>query len=62
MDATTRAKLDRLDRTIEAQKAFVRRLPDPDRRQRAEANLQHLEHRRAETQRACNERGGKPRG
>lgn len=58
MDATTRAKLDRLDRTIEAQKAFLQRLPDPDRRQRAEANLQHLEHRREETARACRERGG----
>jgi hypothetical protein len=62
MDIATRAKLDRLDRTIEAQKQFLRRVPDPDNRTRAEANLLDLVHRRDETYTACHGRGEhKPR-
>lgn len=33
------ARLDRLERAIDAQKAFLHRVPDPDTRRRAETNL-----------------------
>ena len=36
------AKLDRVNRAIEAQKRFIRTVPDPDNRERAEANLMSL--------------------
>lgn len=35
-------KLDRVNRAIEAQKRFIRTVPDPDNRERAEANLMSL--------------------
>ncbi len=36
------AKLERVNRAIEAQKRFIRTVPDPDNRERAEANLMSL--------------------
>lgn len=36
------ARLDRVNRAIEAQKRFIRTVPDPDNRERAEANLMSL--------------------
>lgn len=36
------AKLDRVNLAIEAQKRFIRTVPDPDNRERAEANLMSL--------------------
>ena len=36
------ARLDRVNRVIEAQKLFIRTVPDPDNRERAEANLMSL--------------------
>ena len=36
------AKLDRVNRAIEDQKRFIRTVPDPDNRERAEANLMSL--------------------
>ena len=35
-------KLDRVNRAIEAQKLFICTVPDPDNRERAEANLMSL--------------------
>ena len=35
-------KLDRVNRAIEAQKSFIGTVPDPDNRERAEANLMSL--------------------
>lgn len=40
--AVDAAKLDRVNRAIEAQKSFIRTVPDPDNRERAEANLMSL--------------------
>ncbi len=40
--AVDSAKLDRVNRAIEAQKQFIRTVPDPDNRERAEANLMSL--------------------
>ena len=40
--AADEAKLDRVNRAIEAQKRFIRTVPDPDNRERAEANLMSL--------------------
>ena len=36
------ASLDRVNRAIEDQKRFIRTVPDPDNRERAEANLMSL--------------------
>ncbi len=36
------SRLDRVNRAIEAQKCFIRTVPDPDNRERAEANLMSL--------------------
>ena len=36
------ARFERVNRAIEAQKRFIRTVPDPDNRERAEANLMSL--------------------
>ncbi len=36
------SRLERVNRAIEAQKRFIRTVPDPDNRERAEANLMSL--------------------
>lgn len=40
--AVDASKLERVNRAIEAQKLFIRTVPDPDNRERAEANLMSL--------------------
>lgn len=42
VDHSRRRRLERVERTLEAQKAFIHRVPDPDTRERAEANLMAL--------------------
>ena len=35
-------RLERLERALEAQRAYIQRVPDPDNRHRAETNLMTL--------------------
>ena len=35
-------RLERIDRALEAQRDYIRRVPDPDNRHRAETNLMTL--------------------
>lgn len=37
-----RHRLERLDRALDAQRAYIQRVPDPDNRYRAETNLMTL--------------------
>ena len=52
-------RLERLERALEAQRAYIQRVPDPDNRHRAETNLMTLLEMRDTLQQS---HGGPPAG